>query len=170
MGNRMKRITKAVITALAAFAAHTSSATETIISNTASPTTTTTVTTPVTVNAPGGATNVHQDGYYGANFNSRAYALGLAASVSAQTCYGSILGGLAVWESTACVRHFQFRELVAVAPAQAAVEFLCQNTDQHRALMAGGYKCLTTPGPRGPVFQTGAEGDHGYGAYRPFQN
>lgn len=96
-------------------------------------------------------------------------ALGLGAAVSPATCYGSVLGGLAVWSSPECIRDQQFRQLRAIND-DAAREFLCQVPEQRRALVAAGLTCRTqAEGPKMPVFQTGSLGAGGYDSYRPFQ-
>lgn len=97
-------------------------------------------------------------------------ALGLGAAVSPATCYGSVLGGLAVWASPECIRDQQFRQLRAIND-DAAREFLCQVPEQRRALVAAGLTCKTqAEGAKMPVFQTGSLGAGGYDAYRPFQH
>ncbi len=105
------------------------------------------------------------------NLDQRNIALGLAASVSAATCYGSILGGLAVWTSAPCVRHFKMLQFLGMQNFDAAHEFLCQDEDQRAAILAAGQRCRgEAPGARGPVFQTGAEAEGGYGPYKPYRN
>ncbi len=96
-------------------------------------------------------------------------ALGLGAAVSPATCYGSVLGGLAVWSSPECIRDQQFRQLRAIND-DAAREFLCQVPEQRRALVAAGLTCRTqAEGAKMPVFQTGTIAAGGYDAYKPFQ-
>jgi hypothetical protein len=110
--------------------------------------------------------------------NSRAYGLGMGAAVSPATCYGSILGGAAVWENHRCVREQLFRQLQALNLGLAQFAFICQEDEQRQAIeeaanlaaAAGDRTSLRCPqrrGPDGPVFQTGAEGDQGYGSYFP---
>jgi len=110
-----------------------------------------------------GASDNHFDNH------QRTVAIGLAASVSAATCYGSILGGLAVWSSEPCVRHFKFLQFLGSQNFPAAHEFLCQDDDQRAAILAAGQQCKGEKKRSGPIFQTGAEGDHGWTAYRPFR-
>ena len=102
--------------------------------------------------------------------HQRTVAIGLAASVSAATCYGSILGGLAVWSSEACIRHFKFLQFLGSQNFAAAHEFLCQDNDQRAAILAAGQQCKGERKRTGPVFQTGAEAESGYTAYKPYRS
>lgn len=152
---------QAVVAALAWIAAHTSFATETI-------------------NATGGAASAGAvagasagamsgsgataSGSQTVNGGGGTRALGLGAAVSPATCYGSVLGGIAVWSSPECIRDQQFRQLMTINDA-AAREFLCQVSEQRRALIAAGLTCNTPDnGSRGPIFQTGSWGSE-FGDY-----
>lgn len=175
----MKRISKAVITALAAIAAHTSFATETVHNGGAG----IGIGQGVGIGhgGAGGAGGAGGTGG-GANFsggNTRAYGLGLGAAVSPTTCYGTILGGGGVVTQDDCLRFQWHQRMLAQAEAtqnpemfRAARLYLCGTNDEvARAMRAAGFDdCPKASGPRGPVFQTGAEGDHGYGPYRPYEN
>jgi outer membrane lipoprotein SlyB len=165
MGKCMKAA-KAVVAALAWFAAHTSFANE-IDSGGG----------PAALSKSGAVAGASAGAMSGAGATANgsqtvnggnARAIGLGAAVSPATCYGSVLGGIAVWSSDECIRDQQFRQLMSINDV-AAREFLCQNVDQRRALVAAGYECRTRAGAVMPVFQTGSEGDAGYGPYNPFQ-
>lgn len=165
MGKRIVKAARAAVAVAAWLAAHTSFATETI-------------------NATGGAGGTASAGAIsasgavaGSSANGGAQsistgnvrALGMGAAVSPATCYGSVLGGIAVWSSDECIRDQQFRQLRAIND-DAAREFLCQVPEQRRAIVAAGLPCNTQPvGSVMPVFQTGAEAAGGYDAYKPYQ-
>lgn len=170
MGKYMKAA-KAVIAVMAWFAAHTSFATETINANGGA----------ASAGAIAGASAVAgatANGSQTVNGGTvRGYGLGLAASVSPATCYGSILGGGGVTTQEDCLRFQWHQRMLAQADATGSAEmyraarlFLCVNEEAANAMKHAGLDCPPSAGPRGPVFQTGAEGDHGYGPYRPYQN
>jgi hypothetical protein len=109
--------------------------------------------------------------------NTRAYGLGLGAAVSPATCYGTILGGGGVTTQDDCLRFQWHQRMLAQADATGSTEmyraarlFLCVNDEAAHAMKHAGLDCPKPAGPRGPVFQTGAEGASGYDAYRPYQN
>lgn len=109
--------------------------------------------------------------------STRAYGLGLGAAVSPATCYGTILGGGGVTTQEDCLRFQWHQRMLAQADATGSAEmyraarlFLCVNAEAANAMKHAGLDCPKPAGPRGPVFQTGAEGASGYDAYRPYQN
>lgn len=165
MGKYMKAA-KAVIAVAAWLAAHTSFATETI---------TATGTAGAVAGASAGAIAGAQSGAAanGSQIvnggNTRALGVGMAAAVSPNACDSAVLWGMLPWESEMCALRMISTHLYNMGHTQAATLVMCQDSRARYGLSRAGFQC-PAEGSRGPVFQTGAEGESGYQQYAPYRN
>lgn len=100
----------------------------------------------------------------------RSLSVGLAASSSPQTCLITIFGGVSGWRDDVCDYVRLAIQLRAMGDTESAIEVLCNADVVRAARKATGKPCASPAGPRGPVFQTGAEGAGGYDRYNAYQN
>lgn len=171
MGNLQVKLKQIAVAVICTIAAHTSFATETITANGGaggSAFAGAGATAGASAGAMSGAGAQANGSQQMQGGNARTIAAGMAAAVSPNACDSAVLWGLWPLESSTCAYKMIAQELLMLGQPVAALFVWCQDSRANQALRMANFQC---PGRTVamPVFQTGAEGDAGYGPYQPFQ-